>query len=110
MQILHQVLEECLRNVPEQVVGEIVASKLRDQGFELSPKEQKDILKQIVSGKSEIRFRRSQRENRVLSIELNDDDFQQAEEATSKVLAAIHGVIEGVARSEERRVGKECRS
>ena len=99
MRILHQVLEECLRNVPKQVLGEIVARKLRDHGVELSPTEQKKILKQIVSGKSEIRFRRSQRENRVLSIELNDDDFQQAEEATSKVLAAIHGVIEGVAES-----------
>ena len=69
MHILHQVLEECLQNVPEQVLGEIVARKLRDHGVELSPTEQKKILKQIVSGKSEIRFRRSQRENRVLSID-----------------------------------------
>lgn len=99
MQILHQVLEECLRSVPEQVLGEIVARKLSDQGVELSPTEQKKILKQIVSGKSEIPFRRSQREDRVVSIELTDDDFQQAEEATTKVLAGLHGVIEGIAET-----------
>src|ERR1035437_7625528 len=99
MQILPPVLGECLRKVPEQVLGEIVARKLRDHGVELSPTEQKKILKQIVSGKSEIRFRRSQRENRVLSIELNDDDFRQAEEDTAKVLAGLQGVIEGVAES-----------
>ena len=99
MHILHQVLEECLRNVPEQVLGEIVARKLRDHGVELSPTEQKKILKQIVSGKSEIPFRRSQRENQVISIEFTDDDCQQAEEATTKVLAGLHGVIEGVAET-----------
>jgi hypothetical protein len=76
---VHDALDELVRELPDQIVGELIAKKIREHGIALSRRERKLLADQLRRGACTFRVKRWQWwRTRHISLEVTPADIEQA--------------------------------
>src|ERR1019366_9054026 len=96
MQELQKAIEAVLGKMPEKILLPLVAEKLKAQGLTLSPKEQRELVADILTGRETIALRRWQfwKQDPPFVIEFTPEDADRAGEHAQKVVDRLPELIE----------------